>query len=434
MLDIQFIRDNHEIVAQKSKLKGYGVDITRLLELDTKKRELVQAIDVIRQQRNSLAEKLKKGKPSPEQLDEGRQLKNQVTDLEKQLTPVDEEFTMLLKAVPNMPLEDVPAGASEEENKVSKTWGEKPAFDFKPKTHGELAEAKGWIDKERAAKVAGARFAYLSGSLVELQFAIINFVFKTLGDEQLIERLIQQEKLDLVAKGFVPMLPPLMLKTNVYEAMDRLEPRDDRYRVGEDKDDLWLEGSAEHTLGPIFMDEILPQQSLPIRYVGYAASFRREAGSYGKDTEGIIRMHQFDKLEMEVFSTPESGLDEHFLLIALQEFMMQQLELPYQVILKCTGDIGKPNARGIDLNVWMPGQNRYLETHTADYMTDYQTRRLKTRLRQSDGQVRLAHTNDATAFALGRIMAAIIENNQTHDGHVTIPTVLQSFMSNKQQI
>jgi seryl-tRNA synthetase len=174
----------------------------------------------------------------------------------------------------------------------------------------------------------------------------------------------------------------------------------------------------------MYKDEIVNENLLPLRYVGYASSFRREAGTYGKDTEGIIRMHQFDKLEMEIFSTPETGLDEHKLLCVLQEHLVQQLGLPYQILQKCTADIGKPNAQGVDLEVWMAGQDKYIETHTADYMTDYQTRQLKTRVKRKDGHVELIHTNDATAFALGRIMVAIIEDYQEATGHVRIPDVL----------
>jgi seryl-tRNA synthetase len=185
----------------------------------------------------------------------------------------------------------------------------------------------------------------------------------------------------------------------------------------------------------MYWNEILPEDMFPIRYIGYSTSFRREAGTYGKDTEGIFRMHQFDKLEMEVFSTPETGLDEHLLLVAIQEYLVQQLGLPYQVLQKCTFDIGKPNARGIDIECWFPGQNKYRETHTADFMTDYQSRDLKIRVRrQSSGDTQLVHTNDATAFALGRILAAIMENYQTHDGHIIIPEVLRPYMQGREQI
>jgi seryl-tRNA synthetase len=181
----------------------------------------------------------------------------------------------------------------------------------------------------------------------------------------------------------------------------------------------------------MYKDEILDESQLPVRYIGYSSSFRREAGTYGKDTEGILRMHQFDKLEMEVFSTAETGLDEHRLLVAIQEYLVSSLGLPYQLIQKCTADIGKPNARGIDIDTWMPGQGKYRETHTADYMTDYQARRLKTRVRKSDGSTELVHTNDATAFALGRVMIAIMENYQTAEGNIKVPEVLQPYMAGR---
>ncbi len=182
----------------------------------------------------------------------------------------------------------------------------------------------------------------------------------------------------------------------------------------------------------MYANEILPAADLPLRYVGYSTSFRQEAGTYGKDNEGILRMHQFDKLEMETFSTPETGADEHLLMVAIQEYLMQQLGVPYHVLMKCTADIGKPNARGVDIEAWLPGQDKYRETHTADFMTDYQARRLKTRVKKEDGTIALIHTNDATAFALGRLMIAIIENFQTKDGAVTVPDVLRPYLGGRE--
>lgn len=430
MLDIQFIRDNPELVAEKSKQKNIDVDISKLLEVDEARRDLLQQVEELRRQRNELSSQTKGQKPSEEQMQVGRELKEKLNDLEAKLTDIETEFLILIKQVPNMPEDDVPVGASEDDNQVAKTVGEKPKFDFEPKSHWQIGASRGWIDKERAAKVAGSRFAYLSGDLVLLQFAIIQYVLKTLGDEAILKQIIEDNGLNLSAKPFTPILPPSMLKTDVFEAMDRLDPRDDRYKVGEDDDDLWLQGSAEHTLGSMYKDEILSETDLPIRYVGYSSSYRREAGTYGKDTEGILRMHQFDKLEMEVFSTPETGLEEHKFLNAIQEYLVQQLGLSYQLIQKCTADIGKPNARGMDIDTWMPGQGKYRETHTADYMTDYQARRLQTRFKR-DSETELVHTNDATAFALGRIMIAIIENFQTADGQVKVPTVLQPYLGGK---
>jgi seryl-tRNA synthetase len=424
MLDIQFIRDNPKLVQEKSKQKGYEVDIPKLIQLDGERRSFMTQIEDLRRQRNEQTSSLKGQKPTEKLLETGRQLKEKLGNLEDKFKKIDIIYANLLEKVPNMPLENVPVGASEKDNVIAKTMGEKPQFDFTPKTHWKLAETYGWIDKERASKVTGSRFAYLKGNLVQLQFAIIQYVFNTLRDEALIQKLIDENNLHIPAKPFVLVLPPAMLRTEVFAAMDRLEPRDERYKIGEDKDDLWLQGSAEHTLGPMYKDEIVNENLLPLRYVGYASSFRREAGTYGKDTEGIIRMHQFDKLEMEIFSTPETGLDEHKLLCVLQEHLVQQLGLPYQILQKCTADIGKPNAQGVDLEVWMAGQDKYIETHTADYMTDYQTRQLKTRVKRKDGHVELIHTNDATAFALGRIMVAIIEDYQEATGHVRIPDVL----------
>jgi len=433
MLDIQVIREQPDRVAEAAKQKGYKVDITKLLALDNDRRELQTAIEQLRQKRNEIAQSAKNRKPTSEEIDEGRQLKEDIAAKEEQLKKIDGEFYPLYKAVPNLPEEDVPVGVSEVENVVAKEWGTKPDFGFKPKNHWEIAESRDLIDKERAAKVTGARFAYIKGGLVKLQFAIIQFTLDLLTDENVIAKVIADNNLDIKPTAFIPILPPVMIREEMYDQMDRLEPREDRYHIDGDDDNLWLIGSAEHTLGSMYAGEILDESALPLRYVGYSTSFRQEAGTYGKDSEGIIRMHQFDKLEMETFSTAETGKDEHLLMVALQEYMMQQLELPYHVLNKCTADIGKPNARGVDIEAWMPGQDKYRETHTADYMTDYQSRRLQTRVRQNNIP-RLVHTNDATAFALGRTMVAIIENNQLEDGQIRIPKNLQKYLGGKETI
>jgi seryl-tRNA synthetase len=434
MLDIQFIRDNRELVAQKAKQKGYAVDITQLLGFDEERRKLLLETEDLRRQRNELTDQTKGQKPSEQQITAGRELRDKLGDAEHRLEAIDKEFTDLLKKVPNMPLDDVPLGQAEADNVVAKTWGEKTKFDFQPRTHVEIGEARGLIDKERAAKVTGSRFAYIKGDLVRLQFAIIQFVLDSLRDEKLIAKLIADNNLKLEPKAFIPILPPVMIREDIYDQMDRLEPREDRYHIEGQDDNLWLIGSAEHTLGSMYADEILDVADMPLRYVGYSTSFRQEAGSYGKDNDGILRLHQFDKLEIEVFSTPETGREEHLLLIAIQEYLMQQLGIPYQVLLKCTADIGKPNARGVDIEAWLPGQGKYRETHTADYMTDYQARRLKTRVKNADGKIELVHTNDATAFALGRTMIAIIENFQSAEFKIKIPEVLQKYLNGQTEI
>lgn len=432
MLDIQYIREHSQEVAEKSRQKGYAVDIDRLLQLDTKRRDILGGVEDLRRQRNELAGASKNQRPTDVDLQKGRQLKSEIADLEKSLQDVETEYTKLLKLVPNMPLADVPVGLTEEENVVSKTVGEPTKFDFEPKSHADLAVAKGWLDKDRAAKVAGSRFAYIKGDMVKLQFAIIQFIMDKLSDREFIAAVIHENNLQVSDKPFIPVLPPFMLRTELYDAMDRLEPREDRYKI--EGEDLWLQGSAEHVLGSMHADEIFAEDELPLRYIGYASSFRREAGTYGKDMEGLFRMHQFDKLEMESLTTAEDGLGEHHLLIAIQEKIMQLLGIPYQVLLKCTADIGKPNARGVDINAWLPGQGQYRETHTADYMTDYQARRLKIRVRRQDGSLELIHTNDATALPLSRGPIAIIENYQTQNGSIIIPEVLKPYMGGRSSI
>ena len=439
MLDIRFIRDNAEAVQNNATHKNYSVDIAKLLKLDDERRELLARVDEIRERRNANAAKMKgvQGKPDQSIIDEGKAIKIELAELEESLTMLETSVLTLQKQVPNMALADVPLGASEDENVVAKVVGEPTVFNFAPRNHWQIAEQRDWIDKERAAKVAGSRFAYLKGDLVKLQFAIVQFVINALSNEDTLASIAKNAGLEGVStKPFMPILPPLMIRTELYDAMDRLEPRDDRYKL--EDDDLWLQGSAEHVMGSMHVNEILTEAQLPVRYLGYATSFRREAGTYGKDMEGILRMHQFDKLEMESFTTAENGLQEHLLMVAIQEYLLASLGLPYQVIQKCTADIGKPNARGIDMEAWLPGQNQYRETHTADYMTDYQARRLQTRVRRETGErageLELIHTNDATAFALGRAMIAIIENNQNEDGTVRIPDVLRPYLGGKETL
>lgn len=431
MLDIRFIRENPEKVQQAARDKGYDVSIAQLLEVDEERRELQQQVDALRERRNANAAQMKGGRPDQGTIDEGKQIKIELSEREGYLGNADAEFLKLLKQVPNMPWDDVPVGASEDENVEIKVVGEKPAFDFEPKNHYEIAGAKGWLDKERAAKVAGSRFAYILGDMVLLEQAIVQFVMNSLTNEDVIRQIANDAGLDISTRPFVPVLPPLMIKTEPYDQMDRLQPSDDRYKI--EGEELWLQGSAEHVLGSMHAGETFEADKLPLRYLGFATSFRKEAGTYGKDMEGIIRMHQFDKLEMESFTTAKDSFNEHLFFVAVQEWLLGQLGLPYHVLQKCTADIGKPNARGIDMEVWLPGQKKYRETHTADYMTDYQARRLNTRVRTENG-LELIHTNDATAFALGRAMVAIIENYQTAEGDVRVPDVLKPYLGGRDKL
>lgn len=431
MLDITFIRENKELVREKSLQKLVDVDIDQLLGFDEERLELLRRVEDLRAERNSLADRMKNER-SDELIEQGRKVKITLSDLEHQLASVEQSFYTLLAKVPNMPTDDTPVGTSELDNKVISTVGEKPAFDFETLSHDELLTKREMLDKERAVKISGSRFAYLKGDLVRLQFALLQYVFDTLGDEEVIKNVIEERNLgDLSTKPFMPVLPPMMMKTESYEATGRLKAEDVTYKLADDN--LWLIGSAEHSLCSMYQEETLEEDALPIRYIGYSTSFRREAGTYGKDTSGILRMHHFDKAEMEVFSCADSSRREHELLIGLQEYMLRELGLHYQVLLKCTADIGDPNARGVDINTWFPSQNEYRETHSADFMTDYQTRGLKTRYRNASG-INFVHTNDATAIAFGRLTAAIAEQMQTKEMSIRVPQVLQKYLGGKTEL
>src|SRR3989344_3047723 len=370
MLDIRFIRENPDIVKQAAKNKQVVVDVDKILELDESRRKIQGEIDELNHKKKEFAQ--------ARDIEGGKKAKEESAKLEDELRITNNELRELLYAVPNIPTDDTPIGESEKENKVIRQEGKKPEFDFEPKPHWELGKELDVIDNERAANVSGARFTYLKGPLAIMEYALMNFALSV-----------------IVKKGFTPIVPPIFIRPEVYQKMARLEPKEERYYIP--SDDLYLIGSAEHTLGPMHMDEIILENKLPIKYVAFSPALRREAGAAGMDTRGILRLQQFHKVEMEVFSTPEDGMKEHFNLVAIEEELLQALDLPYQVVLKCTGDIGGPNARGVDINTWMPGQDRFVETHTADCMTDYQARRLNTKVRRANGSTEFIHMNDATA-------------------------------------
>lgn len=430
MLDIRYIRENPEKVQQSAKDKGYDISISELLKLDEERRVLQQQVDELRENRNVNAAKMKGGTPDQTVIDEGKQIKISLAEREEYLKNAEQKYLVSLKAVPNIALDMVPRGATENENVVIKTVGDKPEFTFTPKSHWELAEAKDWIDKERAAKIAGARFAYLKGDLVRLEMALWSYGMDILGSTETLQKIIDDNQLQGVsAKPFVPVIPPAVARTDVFQATGRLNKEEQTYKL--EDEDLWLNASAEHTMAPMYLNETLAEESLPIRLVGYTTAFRREAGTYGKDAEGIFRLHQFNKLEMESFTTSEAGLQEHLFMVAIQEYLMQQLGLPFQTLEKCTADIGRPNAKGVDINTWLPGQNEYRETHTADFISDFQSRAMKTRVRRNGGDTEFVHTNDATVFS-ERPLVAILENYQTAEGNVVIPSILRPYMGNRE--
>jgi seryl-tRNA synthetase len=432
MLDIKLIRENPELVKEAARNKNVEVDIDRLLVLDGEVLILKQELDEKRRQRNEHASMLKGGPTSDENISKGKSLKVEQALIETELSPLEEEWQELMYKVPNIPEPEVPVGKSEEDNVVVEHFGQKPEFGFRPKNHWEIAQAKGWIDKERAAKVSGARFAYIKGAMFELQFALVSFVTARLTNKEWISLVLEEAGLSLEPKPFIPIIPPMMVKTKPFKGTARLSKEDQTYQI--EGEELWMNASAEHSLCPMYMDEVVPDDELPIRYLGYATSFRKEAGTYGKDMEGILRMHQFDKLEMEVFSSAGSSKDEHLFLIAVQKKLLDELGLHYQFLEKCTADIGTPNAKGVDLETWFPAQDKYRETSSADLMNDFQARRLNMRVKNKEGRLSLMHTNDATAIVMSRIPPAIIENYQTEDGDVVIPEVLKGYMGGREII
>ena len=435
MLDIKFIRQNPEVVKKAIQNKNIDLDLDKLLALDSRRRELIESSETVKAEQN------KKSKGPQFNVEELKELKEKFKVMEHELSCVEEEFGQLMLQVPNIPLEDTPVGSDESGNKVLRQWGEVRKFsaeggsasgeDFKPKEHWELGQELDLIDNERAAKVSGARFTFLKKELALMQFALIQFALSVFTDEKQLKKIIKKAGLEVGPTPFIPIIPPVMIRPDAFQKMARLEPKEERYHLP--ADDLYLVGSAEHTLGAMHSGEIFEETDLPLRYIGYSTAFRREAGSYGKDTKGILRLHQFDKLEMESFCLPENSVQEQDLFVAIQEHLVQALSIPYQVVAICTGDMGGPDARQIDIEMWMPGQNKYRETHTADLMTDYQSRRLGTKVKR-DGGSEFVHMNDATAVAIGRTLIAIMENYQTSKGTILVPKVLRKYMGGIKEI
>ena len=429
MIDIKLLREDPEKVKKGIAVKKSDPKLVdEFLARDGEWRELVQKMEELRAEQKKISGK--------RDVEAGKKNKELIKEVEAKITEVEKAREIAHLKIPNLPSDDTPIGASEKDNRVLRKVGEPRKFssggvsasggDFDPKDHLALGEALGIINTESAGKISGTRFAYLMGDAVKLEFALVNYTLETLTNPETIKMIADSVRSGYSANPFIPVVPPTMIKPAVFERMARLEPRDERYHLAQD--DLYLIGSAEHTLGPLHMDEAIPEEKLPIRYVGFSTNFRREAGSYGKDTKGILRLHQFDKLELESFCLPENSVVEQNFFVATQEHLMKSLGIPYQVVSICTGDMGGPDARQIDIEAWMPGQDMYRETHTADLMTDYQSRRLGTKAKRKDGKTEFVHMNDATAFAIGRTIIAIMENYQTKDGKIEVPKVLQKYV------
>jgi seryl-tRNA synthetase len=371
----------------------------------------------------------KQASGSKDTIEEAKMLKSIVQQLEIEHVAIVKELHEKMRELPNFVHESVVVWASEDENVETKRIGSPRSFSFVPVDHQTLGENLGILDKNQAAKVSGARFFYLIGAGAQLQYALMNYVFSLVTDKQFLADLIERQWLHCSPKPFQIVVPPTIISYETMDRMGRLHPMDDRYCLEVDKQ--VLVGSAEHSLGPIHMDQTLLEDDLPRRYIAFTSAYRREAWSYGKDAKGILRTHEFHKMEMETFSIPENGMDEQKLILAIQEYITHSLGLPYRLLNKCTADVGWMNYTWYDVEVWFPSQNTYRETHTADYMTDYQARRLGIKVAKNDGTKVYAHMNDATAAAMGRMIAAILENYQHENGTVDIPEVLQPFLGGK---
>jgi len=412
MLDIRFIRENKNKVKQACKNKQVEVDIEKLLKIDKKKRKIQTELEQISAKKNKASKEIGKAKDKKEKqkIIARMQKTDKSSDkLKESLKKLNKEFEELMRQVPNIPLDDVPVGKDETGNVVIRKVGKVPRFSFKPKDYMEISENLDLIDVKRAAKVSGARFSYIKRELVLLHFALVRFAFDI-----------------LLKEGFVPVLPPKMISAKMAWGMGYLEQSEDNEAYFLPKDDLYLIGTSEQSMGVMHSGEVLQEKDLPKRYFAFTACFRREAGSYGKDTGGIFRAHEFDKVEMFSLSKPENSKKEHEYFLSLEEKLMKSLKLPYQVVNICTGDLGVPAAKKYDIETWFPGQNKYRETHSTSNCTDFQTRRLNVRYREKSGKINFIHFVNGTALSM-RPMIAIIENYQQKDGSIKIPQVLQKY-------
>ncbi len=429
MLDIKFIRENKDIVKQGIQKKRANVDIDQLLALDEKRLSTMARAEVLRSEQNKMSNSIAVEKDQharTQMIAEMKLVKDEFKERQDELEKILSEWQAIMLKIPNIPSVDTPEGPDETGNQVIREWGEKPEFNFTPKEHFELGKALGVIDTETAAEVASSRFSYLKGDLVLLQFGLIQMCLEILTNKDTLTKIAKDAGLSITPSVFTPVIPPVFVRPLVQVKMARYMTPEDHYLFP--NDDLMLIGSAEHTLGSMHMDKIFEENELPVRYAGYSTAFRREAGTAGKDTNGILRQHQFDKLEVEVFSLPENGTSEQNFLVAIQEYILQTLKLPYQVMLICSGDMGFPDTRQIDINTWMPGQNRYRETHSSDFTGGFQSRRLNTRVRRSDGKIEPVHMNDATVVAIGRTLIGIMENYQREDGTIEVPEALRKYI------
>jgi seryl-tRNA synthetase len=401
MLDIKYIRENLAEVKQALAKKHTTFELGRLIALDEKRQDLQKRVDLLRAQQNDLSkEKISVSR----RLEKGKKIKEMLKDLEGQLIEAQEAYLEEAAKIHNLPHESVPS--KEAGNKVEKSWGERKDFSFEPKDHLELGEALDIIDMAKASQVSGTRFAYLKGKGALLEFAIINYLVDKLKE-----------------KDFIFLIPPVLVKERAmfgtgFFPTEKFE----FYKI--QGEDLYLAGTSEVPLASYHADEVI---KVPKKYAAFSSCFRKEAGSYGKDTRGIIRVHQFDKIEMFVFAQPEKSWEIFDELVAINEEIFQELKLPYRLINISGGELGAPNAKKIDGEVWIPSERKYRELTSCSNDTDFQARRLNIKFKDKDGVKKLVHTVNDTASAIGRTIVAILENYQKEDGLVEIPQILQKY-------
>jgi seryl-tRNA synthetase len=410
MIDVRLIREDPDGVRAALARRGIEPRVDEMRELDERRRQIQTDLDALRATQKQESQGVKGAQADEKQalLDRLSKIKADIQGLEAEHDRVAADLQILLLETPNLPHDSVPAGDGDENNVEVRTHGLPPAFDFPVRDHLEIGAALEIIDVERAAKVSGARFSFLKGAGAILELALVRFVVDTLGGH-----------------GFTPVVPPVLVRREAMEGTGFL-PTDEQqiYRLADD--DLYLVGTSEVSMAAMHADEFIDADAMPLRYCGISTCFRREAGAYGKDTRGIFRVHQFDKVEMFSFAHPEASWDEHEFLLARQEEIFQALEVPYRVVNICAGELGASAAKKYDVEAWLPGQAAYREVTSCSNCTDYQARRLTCRFR-TDGGPRFVHTLNGTAIAISRAIIAILENHQRADGTVEIPHALRHY-------
>jgi seryl-tRNA synthetase len=418
MLDIKLIREDPEPFRQALARRELAERVDELLAADERRRELMQRVEALRAEQNRASKAIGRASGDEKQalIAEVAKVSAELKEIEPELAEAETALTLLLASTPNLPHPSAPDGFTDEDAVEVRRVGDPPRFDFEPKDHAELGAALGVLDVERGARTSGSRFVYLLGDLVFVQFALMRNAMDV-----------------LVERGFTPSIPPVLVREEAMFASAFL-PTDEVNIYRTDADQLYLVGTSEVSLAALHMEEILDEGSLPLRYAGYSTCFRREAGSYGKDLGGMFRVHQFDKVEMFSFATPESSWDEHEFLVSIEEEIIGGLDIPYRIVNIAAGDLGGAAAKKYDLEAWLPGQGRYRELTSCSNYTDYGARRAQTRVRRPDGSVETLHTLNGTATAIGRTLIAILENNQQADGSVVIPERLWQFLPERARV